>query len=326
MNPGLVAFWRSAADAPAPWRALSVLVLEAGVGYPAWLNRWAPHPVVWIGRAIDGLERLWNRPEWSAGVRRALGIVALLLIAGGAGAVGWAIDHLARGRPWLALAALLVATTGLAQRSLFEHVAAVSLALRAGDLPAARSAVGRIVGRDVEALDNSGVATAALESLAESFNDGIVAPAFWFLVGGLAGLFAYKAVNTADSMIGHLEPRWRAFGWASARTDDLMNLIPARLAGALVALAGGGGWRVMWRDAGKHASPNAGWPEAAMAGALRVRLGGLAVYDGVVSLRPLFGDGAHPEPDDLRRGLRVYVVACLLMWVMLALGGWAWPR
>ena len=122
----------------------------------------------------------------------------------------------------------------------------------------------------------------------------MIAPAFWLLVGGLAGLFAYKAVNTADSLIGHREPRWRAFGWASARTDDLLNLIPARLAGALLAFSAGGGWRVMGRDAGKHDSPNAGWPEAAMAGGLNIRLGGPVAYDGAPHPRPWFGDGGAP--------------------------------
>jgi adenosylcobinamide-phosphate synthase len=157
-------------------------------------------------------------------------------------------------------------------------------------------------------------------------SDAVVAPAFWFLIGGLPGLFAYKAVNTADSLIGHMEPRWRAFGWAAARADDLMNLIPARIAGALVAIAGGRGWRVMLRDARKHVSPNAGWPEAAMAGGLMIRLGGPTAYDGVIHERTVFGDGAAPTPGDLSRGLRLYRRACGLLWLVLVLGGLAWPR
>ena len=168
------------------------------------------------------------------------------------------------------------------------------------------------------------MAAAALESLAESFNDGVVAPAFWLALAGLPGLFAYKAVNTADSLVGHREPRFRAYGWASARVDDLANLGPARLAGALLAAAGGGGWRVMRRDAPRHASPNAGWPEAAMAGALRVRLGGPAVYDGVEHARAPLGDGPPPGLADLRRGLRVYLAACGLLW--LGRGALAWRR
>jgi adenosylcobinamide-phosphate synthase len=174
--------------------------------------------------------------------------------------------------------------------------------------------VSHIVGRDTAGLSRTGVAAAALESLAESFNDGIVAPAFWFAIGGLPGLFAYKALNTADSLIGHREPRWRMFGWAAARTDDLANLVPARIAGLLLVLAGGGrGAGVMLRDAPKHASPNAGWPEAAMAGALAVRLGGAATYDGTIHERPVFGTGTSPDAADLARGMRIYVRACGLL-------------
>ncbi|MGC1303630.1 MAG: CobD/CbiB family cobalamin biosynthesis protein, partial [Caulobacteraceae bacterium] len=208
-----------------------------------------------------------------------------------------------------------------AQRSLHDHVEAVRSPLAAGDLPAARTAVGRIVGRDVEGLDAAGVAAAGLESLAESFNDGVVAPAFWLAVGGLPGLWAYKAVNTADSLVGHMEPRWRDFGWAAARLDDLMNLVPARGAGLLIALSARRGGAVMWRDAGKHASPNAGWPEAAMAGALDVQLGGAALYDGEQVARPTFGDGPRPRPADLARGLAVYRRACGLLLLGVLAGG-----
>jgi adenosylcobinamide-phosphate synthase len=249
-----------------------------------------------------------------------------LIVAGGAAGFGWGMQRLMAGSAWgLALTALLGAF-GLAARSLYDHVAAVARALQADDLPAARSAVARIVGRDTQALDEHGVAAAALESLAESFNDGVVAPAFWFVVGGLAGLFAYKAVNTADSLIGHKEAPYRHFGWAAARTDDLMNLVPARIAGLLVALVARRGWAVMLRDAPRHASPNAGWPEAAMAGALQVRLGGPVSYDGVPHDRPVFGVGAAPHVGDLRRGLRLYLAACAVLALALGLGGFAWPR
>jgi adenosylcobinamide-phosphate synthase len=220
------------------------------------------------------------------------------------------------------LLVVLIATTGLAQHSLFTHVRDVLRPLSSGDLVSARAAVAKIVGRDTSELNESGVASAALESLAESFNDGVVAPAFWLLVGGLPGLFAYKALNTADSLIGHREPRWRMFGWAAARADDLANLIPARLAGSLVAIAGRGGISVMWRDASKHASPNAGWPEAAMAGALRIRLGGPATYDGVQHERPIFGEGRAPGADDLARGLHLYVIACGMLWMLVAFVSW----
>lgn len=298
--------------------ALAALIVEAAVGYPAWLHRRLPHPVVWIGTLIADLEARLNRPATNEALRRALGVLVVLLLLGLAGGVGWLI-HALPGPGWI-VAALTVAcaTTGLAQRSLHDHVAAVLEPLSAGDLPTARAAVGAIVGRDVDRLDASGVATAAVESLAESFNDGIVAPAFWLVVGGLPGLLVYKAVNTADSMIGHREERWRAFGWAAARTDDLMNLIPARLAGALICLVGGRGWGTMVADGPRHASPNAGWPEAAMAGALGVRLGGPAWYDGEMSDRPVFGSGSPPTPHDLGRGLRLYRRACLLLWGLVA--------
>jgi adenosylcobinamide-phosphate synthase len=292
------------------------LGLEVALGYPAWLHHLAPHPVAWPAAVIEGLERRWNRPAFTDGRRRLLGVAVVIVLIGSAALVGAVLHRLLDGSlPGLAVIALL-ATVGLAQRSLHQHVAAVLAPLRAGDLPAARTAVGMIVGRDTADLDAEQIAAAALESLAESFNDGVVAPAFWLLVGGLPGLFAYKCVNTADSLIGHKELRWRMFGWAAARTDDLMNLIPARLAGALIVLAGGRGWHVMRRDARLHASPNAGWPEAAMAGALGVRLGGEARYDGVATARPVFGNGSPPVTSDLERGLTLYRRACILLWLI----------
>lgn len=306
--------------------ALRALMAEAILGYPDG----AAHPVNLLGVALNGLERRWNRPERGEGERRGLGVLTLALVAGGAALTGAAAARAMRHKgPGGALVLTALATTGLAQRSLHDHVAAVLAALERDDLPAAREAVGRIVGRDTAALDASGVAAAALESLAESFNDGVVAPALWLAAGGLPGLFAYKAVNTADSLIGHREPRWRSFGWASARTDDVMNLAPARLAGALIAAAGGKGWRVMLRDAGKHASPNAGWPEAAMAGALGVELGGPVSYEGVVTDRPTFGAGPRPDARDLKRGLAIYHRACGLLWLgmaALAVKGPTWRR
>jgi adenosylcobinamide-phosphate synthase len=309
---------------PGPLGALSGLAVEAALGYPAALHRRLPHPVVWVGSVITALERRWNQPAASPVRRRALGVLALVIVAGLAGLAGWLLQRLCAALPFGLVLFALIASAGLAQRSLFEHVAAVRRPLMAGDLPAARTAVGGIVGRDTAALSESEVAAAALESLAESFNDGIVAPAFWLAVAGLPGLFLYKTVNTADSLVGHMEPRWRAFGWAAARTDDLLNLIPARLAGLLIAVAGRAGLRVMLRDAGKHASPNAGWPEAAMAGALDRTLGGGASYDGVRIERPCFGDGPRPAPEDVDRGQRLYVVASALLWIVIAAGGLIW--
>jgi adenosylcobinamide-phosphate synthase len=309
-----------------PELALAALAVEAAVGYPPILHRWVPHPVTWLGAMIAGLEGKLNIPQADDIDKRLLGIATLVVITALAGGVGWLLQALLSPLAWGLFPLALLASLGLAQRSLYDHVRAVRRALEADDLPGARAAVGLIVGRDTADLDASGVVAAALESLAESFNDGVVAPAFWLAFLGLPGLYAYKAVNTADSLIGHREPRWRAFGWASARTDDLMNLAPARIAGLLIVVAGGRGLDVMLRDAPRHASPNAGWPEAAMAGVLGRRLGGPASYDGVLTARPTFGDGPPPDAADLARGLRVYLIACGLLWALVALGAVAWPR
>jgi adenosylcobinamide-phosphate synthase len=304
--------------------ALAVLVLEACIGYPRALFAAIGHPVTWIGRVLEVFERAWNRPRFPDGARRVLGVITVLLVLGLAGSAGLVIVQAARHLEHASIGygsvtVAIIATAGLAQRSLYEHVEAVAGALMSGRLDEARVAVGRIVGRDTGALSAAEVSAAAIESLAESFNDAVVAPAFWLLVGGLPGLFAYKALNTADSMIGHREPRWRAFGWAAARLDDVANFVPARIAGLLLALVAGRGFSVMWRDAPRHASPNAGWPEAAAAGALGLRLGGPTSYDGVMHARPHFGDGASPQAADLSRALGLYWKACMALWLLLAL-------
>lgn len=270
-------------------------------------------------------ERRFNSADASFAIRRLTGAVTLLLVVAVAAALAAALEWLARlwlgDGAWMALA--LLAVPGLAQRSLDDHVQAVFRPLAAGDLGGARRAVAMIVGRDTAALDEAGVARAAIESLAESFCDGVVAPAFWLLVGGLPGLWVYKAINTADSMIGHKEERWRAFGWAAARTDDVANLVPARLSAMLLCLAGRGGWATMLRDHRHHASPNAGWPEAAMAGVLRLRLAGPIAYDRVVHDKAWIGSGPEAvTAHDIGRALRVYRVACLLLWLIA--GGAAW--
>lgn len=293
---------------------LAILVVEAAVGYPA---RW-PHPVMAAGALIGGVERRWNH----GAARRTKGIGLVLVLVAVAGGAGWAIAHVATGRLGFVLV-VMAGTVGLAQRSLNDHVEAVADPLAAGDLAEARLMVARIVGRDTGALDEAGVATAAIESLAESFCDGVVMPAFWFLVAGLPGLFAAKAINTADSMVGHRTARFAAFGWASARADDLIAWIPARLSGALICLAGRRGWRIMARDAARHASPNGGWPEAAMAGALGCRLGGPVSYDGEPAPRPVMGGGPSPAAIDLGRALTVYRGACLLLWLIVGVCAWA---
>ncbi len=296
-----------------PEQLLAVLVVEALVGYPNALHRHIPHPVVWVGGLISRMDRAWN--GGSASAQRWAGIGATLVLIGGSVAIGFALELALTG--WLGLAVLiLIATTGLAQRSLYLHVRKVLAPLEKGNSTHARQALSMIVGRDTDNLDERAIASAATESLAESFCDGIVAPAFWFLVAGLPGLFAFKAISTADSQIGHLDDRYRYFGWAAARCDDLMNFIPARIAGLLICGAGMDGWRIMARDARKHLSPNAGWPEAAMAGALNVQMSGDAVYDGEWIARKTLGDGERPDAADLKTALGIYVRACLLLWLI----------
>lgn len=304
-----------------PEQVLIALVGEAALGYPAGVFVAIGHPVTWMGAGIAALDRRWNRG--SPAVRRAAGVAAMLSVAAVAAGVGWGIEAVS-GSGWGVAALILIATTGLAQRSLDDHVRAVARPLSAGDLAGGRAAVARIVGRDTAELDEGGVALAATESLAESFCDGVVAPAFWFLIAGLPGLFVCKAINTADSMIGHRDDRYRWFGWAAARMDDAVNWVPARLAGPLIAVAGGGGAGVMWRDARHHASPNGGWPEAAMAGALGRRLGGPVSYDGVPAARAWLGDGPLPDAADLGWALWIYRRACLLLWLIV--GAVAWLR
>ncbi len=313
------------------------LVLEAVAGYPeAWI-RTIGHPVMWVGALIGRLDRAWNLDTLSA--RRHRGVAAVLVLvaasAGPAAAVQAALS--AALPPTLALLlAAAVASTLLAQRSLWDFVAAVGQGLRHGGLPAGRAAVAEIVGRNPETLDEPAVLRAAIESLAENFSDGVVAPALWGVLLGLPGIAAYKAVNTADSMIGHLTPRHREFGWASARLDDLINLPASRLAAAWLVLAAAlypgasarGALRAIWHDAGRHRSPNAGWPEAAMAGALGLRLAGPRWYGDVRVDDAWMGDGrAEAKTQDLDRALGLYRTACalqiaaaLLLWAATLLG------
>jgi adenosylcobinamide-phosphate synthase len=306
--------------------ALLALVLDAAIGWPQSLYRRLGHPVGAFARIIDLAERRWNDPSRSDGDRRMAGVATVLITLAIAGGTGWVLQSLllaiAGSCAWPLIA--LLAWPGLAQRSLCDHVRPVAEALERQDIAAARAAVGMVVGRDTADLDEAGVARAAIESLAESFCDGVVAPLFWLLVLGLPGIWAYKAINTADSMIGHREERWCAFGWAAARTDDVMNFVPARLAGLLICLSGRRGWRILWRDASNHASPNAGWPEAAMAGVLRLRLAGPIAYDGILSPKPWIGEGDRPaSARDIRHGLNIYRRACLCLWIMAGSVAWA---
>ena len=288
---------------------LAAILLDAALGEPRWLwNRW-PHPAVLLGRGVGALDRHLNGGH----ARKAKGILALIVLVAGAGAVGWLIAALPDGGLLETLAAAIL----LAQRSLSDHVAAVARALRMS-LPEGRRAVAMIVGRDTAPLDEAGVTRAAVESAAENLSDGVVAPAFWFLVAGLPGMLIYKAVNTADSMIGHHTPRHQDFGWASARLDDVLNLIPARLTALMIALAHG--WidaRPILRDARLHRSPNAGWPEAAMAVVLDISLSGPRSYHGKMQDFPwVWPEGRRDAgPADIDRA----VLALWRTWgVMLA--------
>ncbi|MEC9433207.1 MAG: adenosylcobinamide-phosphate synthase CbiB [Pseudomonadota bacterium] len=289
---------------------LIALIVDIAVGWPDRFARAIGHPVIWMGAQIDRLDRRRNRPEDDRETRRRAGIrAALTVIVTAAGLAVLALFALPGG-PVGVFAAGVLAWPLLAARSLHAHVAPVAAALEAGDLPAARHAVSRIVGRDVSALDEAGIARAALESLAENASDGVSAPLFWGLVGGLPGIAAYKAINTLDSMIGHRTERHEAFGRFSARLDDLVNWLPARLTGASFAMVSGRPGRpmaVMRRDAPRHRSPNAGWPEAAMAAALGVRLSGPRIYGRHVADEPwLNGRAPDPSAADIRRGLKLY--------------------
>ncbi|MEM8730504.1 MAG: adenosylcobinamide-phosphate synthase CbiB [Pseudomonadota bacterium] len=252
------------------------MVLDAALGEPRWLWSRLPHPAVLMGRAVSGLETRLNRPLTHPTRQRIKGILALLVLILGAGGLGWA---LAQAGP---VVEILVAAILLAQRSLVDHVRAVADGLRQ-DLAAGRAAVAQIVSRDTSDMDAPRIARSAIESAAENLSDGVIAPAFWFLVAGLPGLIIYKVVNTADSMIGYRTERYATFGWAAARLDDVLNLIPARLTAMLISVSSGQGLdRASRADARRHKSPNAGWPEAAMARVLDVALAGPRSYDGAL--------------------------------------------
>ncbi|MDR7032900.1 adenosylcobinamide-phosphate synthase CbiB [Mesorhizobium sp. BE184] len=303
--------------------ALLSLIAERLAGYPAPLFNAIGHPVTWLGRLIACLDRTLNRATDTDPARRIWGIAALLVIVLLPASIAYGIEALLLKIPFGFIAVALLGSSLLSQRSLAQHVKAVADALDSGGLPEGRKAVSMIVGRDPEKLDESAVGRAAIESLAENFSDGIVAPAFWLGVGGLAGGVGYKAANTADSMIGHRTPRHQAFGWAAARFDDLVNLPASRLTGLLIVAASflvrdadpAAAWRAMWRDARHHRSPNAGWPEAAMAGALGLALAGPRSYGGVLVEGSYMGEGGRAEvkSSDIRRALRLYWVADTLL-------------
>jgi adenosylcobinamide-phosphate synthase len=306
---------------------LLALLLEIMIGYPDRLLRIVGHPVTWMGALIGALDGCLNRDSATLMGRRMAGTITVLILIAAVGTIAFMLQ---RGLSWLpfgSVAAALLASTLLAQRSLHEHVARVATALEEAGVAAGREAVSHIVGRDAEPLDRAGVARAAIESLAENFSDGVVAPALWMVIGGVAGAAVYKAINTADSMIGFRTPRHAAFGWAAARLDDLVNLPAARLAGLLIIAAAGltkgassaSAWRAVRRDAGRHRSPNAGYPEAAMAGALGLMLAGPRLYGGIMVDDAMMGDGRRAaDAADIRAALRLYRHADALLIGLIA--------
>lgn len=306
---------------------LTALLIEASFGYPDRLVRTIGHPVIWLGRLIGWLDRGLNRETLGDANRRIAGFLAALCIVVVPAAAAFLVERYVLSLPLGFLAIGVLASTLLAQRSLHDHVARVALALEQDGIDGGRAAVSHIVGRDPQVLDEAGVCRAAIESLAENFSDGVVAPGFWLAVGGLAGGVAYKAVNTADSMIGHRTPRHKDFGFASARLDDLLNLPASRLSVLLIVAAAAIGkdtsaseaWNAVRRDARHHRSPNAGYPEAAVAGALGLALAGPRVYGGILVSDATMGNGRRDAgPQDIRAALALYRRADLIFVVLVA--------
>ncbi len=299
---------------------LAALAAEAFFGEARGPFARLPHPVRLIGALIGLCDRWFNDRTRSARTRRLRGVLTVAIVVCSAAVAGWLITAVARALPFGWIIELPLIVSLLAQRSLYQHVRAVARAL-GSDLDAGRSAVANIVGRDVNRLDVSGIARAAIESCAENFSDAVVAPVFWYALFGLPGLLVYKAANTLDSMLGHRSPRYLAFGMPSARLDDALNLLPARLAGLYIVAAAAANseavadraWRTMRRDAKKHRSPNAGWPEAAMAGALGLALAGPRQYPMVTVDDPWLGDGRiAADAGDIVRALDLFRLACVV--------------
>jgi adenosylcobinamide-phosphate synthase len=294
--------------------ALFAMLIELCLGYPQWLTRAIGHPVTWSGGIIEQCDRHLNR-EMAPTLRRFMGTLALAIMLGVIGAIAFVVQSQLLRLPYGFIVLAVLASTLIAQRSLHRHVDNVASALDANGLTAGRQAVSHIVGRDTAEIDRAGVARAAIESLAENFSDAVVAPVFWLLVAGLPGIALYKAINTADSMIGHRTPRHADFGWAAARLDDLVNLPASRLTALLLIAASllrndasaSRAWRTVRRDAARHRSPNAGYPEAAMAGALDVALAGSRAYGGVRINDAFMGNGRRDATvKDIGRALALY--------------------
>lgn len=299
------------------------LVIERLTGYPDWLFNRIGHPVTWIGSLIALLDQKWNRESASFSQRKAAGVAALVVFAGLTVILAWSAQSILLLLPFGLLAVAILGASLPAQKSLEQHVEAVAIALEREGVEGGRMAVSMIVGRDPQKLDEAAICRAAIESLAENFSDGIVAPALWLGLLGLPGGAAYKAINTGDSMIGHRSPRYEAFGWASARLDDLVNLPASRLSGVLFVTAAffvkgaspKGAIAAIRRDAHHHRSPNAGWPEAALAGALGFALAGPRSYGGQMIDAGFMGEGGRATlvAGDIRTALRLARIADFML-------------
>lgn len=298
------------------------LLVDKAIGDPPGLWQRVPHPVVLFGKAVAAADRRLNKGGAGPASLKVRGVLAIALPTVLALACGLLASAIVSGL-WMVgvLIEIAIVAVLLAQKSLADHVQAVADAMSADGLAGGRRAVALIVGRDPQTLDASGVSRAAIESLAENYSDGVVAPAFWYVLLGLPGIFAYKMINTADSMIGHKSDKYLYFGWASARFDDLVNLIPARLSALLIALgaattegvvAARRAFRTARVDHGKHRSPNSGWPEAAMAGAIDLQLAGPRIYGGVLVNEQMLNIGgrSHASSGDIRRAVKVFDHAC----------------
>ena len=303
-------------------------IVDAVAGDPRWLYSRIPHPIVVIGHQIELLDRFFNRTLYSPVTRKLLGVISILIIVSSAWLIGWLIAWSCNQVSFGVVLQALIVSIFLAQNSLYQHVASVAKACKADDLIDARSQISHIVGRDPNSLDQRAIGRAAIESLSENFSDGVVAPIFWYVVGGLPTLIAYKALNTSDSMVGYLTDKYGDFGWCAARFDDAANFIPARLSAFIITIAafiipsatGKSAFTAAIRDAKKHRSKNAGWPEAAMAGALGIKIAGPRNYDGILVEDAWMGDGiANVDASHIFMALRIYCVACILnvFWLIL---------
>ena len=309
-----------------PWILVLAIILDAVFGDPDRIWKRIPHPVVIIGAVISRFESWWNRTEFSGFKRKALGYLSCVLLVLLTAMAGLLIQKILPENPaGIIIEAILIAIL-IAFKSLSQHAIRVMEPLLLGDLPAARKAVSMIVGRDPEMLDENGVARATVETIAENYSDGVVAPIFWALLFGLPGILVYKAINTADSMIGHLSNRYRDFGEASARLDDVLNYIPARLSAFQLCCAAGllghstnSIWKMVREDALKHPSPNAGWPEAAMAAALDLALAGPRQYTGYRVNALWMNEQGNQDAGgrDINKALTVMKLAALINWVMV---------